>query len=433
MGRLKVSANGEYFVKDGKKTFLLCDTVWSAVYNISDSEWRAYLDYRKMQGYNAVQFNSIQQWDGGTPDLGIYPFERKSDETFDYYKPNAAYFERARSMMQLAADMGFIPMVFVLHASYTAGTWAVKGREEHIMPQDVVRPFAKMVAETFVGLDPIYIVAGDTNLDNDVTKQYFWEALRGVKEADPEGLCTFHLVPGEELPEEFTQSELYEYYALQPGHRVVEFHNSYSMPWDYYFNKKRRPIINDEFFYEGHGHTGEHYGRYDEFDQRKSIWQSILSGAKGGIAYGAHGLWGWNNPDKEFKNSSYAGPAFTWQTALRFEGAWEGSFAKYIFDQYDLFDLVPFDGIINESAAQRNEIRVAKSEDGGKIVIYAPYSMPVKVAHDLSGYDFVLIDMKHKRFGKPTVVPCEGGSELRMYDFNADALFIGVRRDGEST
>ena len=428
MGRLMVSDNGEYFIKDGKKFFILCDTIWSAIYNISDSEWKAYLDYRKMQGYNALQFNIIQQWDGGTPDLGIYGFAVKEDGTFDFNQINHAYFDRARNMMELAVSMGFIIIVFVLHASYTAGTWATKGREEFIMPLDVVGPFAAETAKTFLGLDPIYIVAGDTDLKNEITRQYFWEALNSVKKTDPEALCSFHLQPNVDLPEEFSESELYNFYTLQPGHCVADFHYSYSLTLDYYQNKKKRPIINDEFFYEGHGYTGENYGRYGVFDQRKSIWQSILSGAKGGIAYGAHGLWGWNNPNKEFKNSVFAGPAFTWQTALRFNGAWEGSFARYIFEQYDLFDLVPYDGIRNALDAQRKEIRMANTINDEKVVIYVPYSVPIKINMDICDYDFTLIDMQNKFFGKPTVIPCNEGSEIKMYDFNADALIIGTKK-----
>jgi len=330
---------------DGKKHFILCDTMWSAMYNITEPEWKAYLDYRRMQGYNAYQFNMLHQWDGGEPNLGIYGFERNKDGSFNFSKMNDGYFTAARKKAETGREKGFIPMPFVLHASYVAGTWVEEQGNASVMPLEIVEPFARKTAETFLGLDPVYIIAGDTNLDSEISKEYFRRVLKTVKGVDPGALCTFHLSPDTDLPEEFSKSELYDFYALQPGHTIHNSHYSYSLTLKYYFDKKKRPVVNDEFFYEGHGYGHENYGRYGVFEQRKSIWQSILSGAKGGVAYGAHGLWGWNDPEKEFMNSSYAGPAFTWQTALRFPGAWEGSFATYMVEKYNLFELVPYDGV----------------------------------------------------------------------------------------
>ena len=428
MGRLQTSSCGEYFLMDGKKHFILCDTMWTAMYNITIPEWKAYLDYRRMQGYNSYQFNMIQQWDGGEPNLGIYAFERNADGSFDFSKMSDEYFAHAREKAQIALEKGFIPVVFVLHASYVAGSWLDTAQNKHIMPIECVEPYTKKVAETFLGLNPVYVAAGDTNLKSEVTRDYFWRVLKTLKKIDPEALCAFHLQPDVDLMEEFSESELLDFYALQPGHRIQDSHYSYSLTLQYYNEKKKRPIINDEFFYEGHGFGHENYGRYSVFEQRKSIWQSILAGAKAGIAYGAHGLWGWYDTSKDFANSAFAGPAFTWQTALRFPGAWEGSFSKYIVEQYDLFELVPYDGVLNEYEQQRNEIRAAKTRDNNTVVLYIPYSVPVKLGIDISGYDLTLIDLEHKYFGKPVVKSTGAGCEIAMYDFNSDALLIAVKK-----
>jgi len=424
---LTVSPSKDYFMKDGKKTFILADTVWTALYNPTETEWDYYLEYRRMQNFNAIQLSVLHQWDGGIPDSGLYPFALKENGNFDFYQFNDAYFARAKKMLTKAADKGFIPMLVILHASYTANTWAVKNRPEAVMPLEIVEKYSEYAAGLFKDLNPIYIVAGDTDLHNETTRAYFHTALNAVKKADPAGLTCFHLTPGTELPDEFVSSPLLDFYILQPGHRGDKTCFAYEMTQEYYNKPVKRPILNGEFYYEGHSHTQELYGRYGEFDQRRAMWQSVLSGSKSGIGYGAQGLWGWYRHGKEFANINYGGTAFSWQTALHFKGAWEGSFVKYIFEQYDMFDIEPCDIIQNNHPLHRKEIRAAKSPDGGKIAIYVPYSEEITVGCDLSGYDWIMVDMSAKHFAKPHIICGADKSVIRMADFNSDALFIGVK------
>jgi hypothetical protein len=315
----------------------------------------------------------------------------------------------------------------ILHASYTANTWAAKNKPEAVMPLEIVEKYSKYAAELFCDLNPIYIVAGDTDLDDETTRKYFHTALGSVKKADPAGLTCFHLTPGTKLPDEFLFSPLLDFYILQPGHRGDKTCFAYEMALEYYSKPQKRPVLSGEFFYEGHSHTQELYGRYNEFDQRRAMWQTVLSGSKSGIGYGAQGLWGWYRHGKEFANISYGGSAFSWQTALNFKGAWEGSFVKYMFERYDMFDIEPCDIIQNSHALQKKEIRAAKSPNGKKIVIYAPYSEDITVSGDLSGYDFIMVNMSEKHFAKPHITYGKDKSVIRMPDFNSDALFIGEK------
>ena len=424
---LTIAPSKDHFLQDGKKTFILADTVWTGLYNPAESEWDVYLDYRRTQNYNAIQLSVLQQWDGGIPDSGVYPFSLKENGFFDYHKLNEEYFSRAAKMLEKAAGMGFTPILIILHASYTAGTWAVKNRPEAVMPLDVVKSYSEYAANTFKHISPMYIIAGDTNFNEEITKTYFRTALESVKKTDPAGLTCFHLTPGTEMPAEFQNSPLLDFYNLQPGHRGDKTYLAYELVQEYYHKPVKRPILTGEFFYEGHSYTQELYGRYNAFDQRRAMWQSVLSGGKAGIGYGAQGLWGWYRRGKEFANEGYGGKAFPWQRALNFKGAWEGSFVKYIFDQYDLFDIEPAEIIMNTHERQRKEIRAAKSTDGQKIVIYLPYAEEVTVAGDLSSYEFTAIDMNEKHFAKPYISHGADKSVIRMPDFNSDWLFIGVR------
>lgn len=424
MPRLTVSPTKDYFLRDGKKVFILADTVWTAFYNPTETEWDDYLDYRRTQHYNAIQIMITTAWDGGVPDTGLYPFAVKEDGTFDFYNLNMEYFERAKKMLASAVDKGFIPILIILHACYTAGTWSTADNPERIMPLPAVEKYASFAAGYFKELNPLYIVAGDTDFNQAITREYFWTALKAVKTQAPECLTCFHLTPDTDLPDEFAHSALLDFYILQPGHRGDQHSLAYELIQRFYHKPDKKPIVNGEFYYEGHSHTGELYGRFDEFDQRRAIWQSILAGGKAGIGYGAHGLWGWYRKGKEFKNVSFGGGAFPWQMALQFNGAWEGSFARYLFEQYNLFDIEPYEGIENTHALQRSEIRASKSPDNRVLIVYMPYATDIHIAMNLKNYHAVMIEMKHKFFAVPDITCTEEHSIIHMPIFNADALFI---------
>jgi hypothetical protein len=91
MAKVEVSKTRDYLVRDGKPFFFLADALWTAFSNITTEEWEEYLDYRKLQDFNAFQVNILTQWDGGKPDLGIYPFKIDEQGKFDFYSINEEY------------------------------------------------------------------------------------------------------------------------------------------------------------------------------------------------------------------------------------------------------------------------------------------------------------------------------------------------------
>ena len=129
----------------------------------------------------------------------------------------------------------------------------------------------------------------------------------------------------------------------------------------------------------------------------------------------------WHKKGLKFGSDKISGLPFDWKTALRLKGAWDVSFAKWIFETYDLFDLEPFHRILNET----KEIRMAVSGDMNKIAIYAPYNTPIYVDMDLSKYDFTLINMAERYFAKPDIICEENVSIINAYDFNCDVLLLG--------
>lgn len=426
MINLTISKDKKYFINGNKKFFYLADTCWSAFTNISFEEWEEYLSYRKMQGFNVLQINVLPQWDASKSDINIMPFKINKDGTFDFYSINEEYFHRAEKMIEVAVKKGFLPALVLLWCNYVPDTWASKLRETSKMPLDVVETYVEHVAKTFSKFYPIYIISGDTDFPTELTKNYYMLALNTIKKLSPECLTTMHLQGRlTELPEEFANNKNLDFYMFQSGHNSAYRHMPYEMALNFYNKSVKKPIINAEPCYEQMGFSRGIYGRFTTFDVRKAAWQSLLSGASAGITYGAHGIWSWHKKGKEFEKNigEVFDKPYDWRDALRFDGAWDYSFAKWIFEMYDLFKIEPLDAILNNT----REIRMAGNPDLSTIVIYIPSNTTVIVNMKLENYNFIIIDLEKKHIAKPTIEISNDKTIIHMHNFTSDVLIIGTK------
>jgi hypothetical protein len=239
------------------------------------------------------------------------------------------------------------------------------------------------------------------------------------------------------LPEEIVQSKI-DFYMYQSGHKRHMQHVAYQFAQDLYHLPVKRPIVNAEPCIEGLqallGWGEFEQARFCAFDVRKAIWRSLLSGAKAGIGYGAYGIWPWHTSSDVWQESwmqgedpwegeKYFGQPYPWKTALRFKGGWDVSFARWIFETYNLFDIEPHSGIQNKT----DEIRMSVSPGLAKVIIYVPYAVEFEIGLDLSGYDWVLVNLTDRDIAKPDISAGNGSTIIKRHCFNSDVLVIGVR------
>ena len=149
MRKLKVNDNLDGFMADGEPFFYLGDTMWSAFTNVTLEEWAYYLKYRKAQGFNVLQINTMPQWDRCLADIGLYPFELTSSQVFDFSRWNQAYYDHAREMCQMAVNQGFALALVVLWVNYVQGTWGSKITNANVMPSDFIQEYTEKVVEEF--------------------------------------------------------------------------------------------------------------------------------------------------------------------------------------------------------------------------------------------------------------------------------------------
>lgn len=423
MRKISISKNGDYFESEGKKFFYFADTAWAAIPRATPDEWIEYLDYRRTQGFNAIQLNLLPvMHDMSCSESNIYPFKLQDDGIMDFHSINVSYFDKAFKMMEEACKKEFVPILAPLWCNYVEDSWASQRLPRSVMPIDMVEEYMRYVVKRFESLKPIYIISGDTLFETEKVCRYYHTEMKVLKELSPSALATIHLKPDADLPDEFMNSPLLDFYMYQSGHSIEEQNLSYDSAEKFYNASVKRPIINGEPCYEGLS-FGFKYGRFKAFDVRKAMWQSILGGAKAGITYGAHGVWNWHREGDSYNGSEFAGKPYDWRTAMNFQGAWDAGFLKYIFENYDMFDIEPLQKILNNT----KEIRMAATNNLSKIVIYSPYNVDIKIEMNLVDYSFIMIDLEKRNVGLPQIAVGKETSVINMNRFNADTLYIGFK------
>jgi len=420
MEPIKVTAAKDRFERGGRPFFYLADTVWSAFTNARTDEWNEYLSYRRQQGFNALQINVLPQWDRSKAEEPFEPFARKGEKGWDFTSPEPKYFERARVLAEMAAAEGFVPALVLLWCDYVPGTWGAERVPGHTIGEEELEPYIRYVADTFRELKPIYLVSGDTRFTSPATTATYAKALSLIKAHASDSLTTLHLTPDAEIPTELIEAAELDFYMYQSGHHAEQQERPYRLAEQFTGLAVKRPVVNGEPCYEGIGFF-QRYGRFSAFQVRKAVWQSLLSGAKAGVTYGAHGLWSWHRSGMSFGQAGTWDPPYPWSTALRLPGAWDVAYARWVFETFGLFDLEPRQEMsYNDSP----EIRLSVSADRAKLAVYVPFATALRLDFDLSGYDCTLIDLAERRVLKPILLPEGKGTRIELPSINCDYLFL---------
>jgi hypothetical protein len=420
--RLAVHPGGYLVTEAGKPFFYLADTAWMAFPNLSIEEWSRYLAYRRLQGFNALQISILPiTHDTSMGPQNMDPFPPGADGNWDFSAYNQAYFAKAETMVHMAVEQGFVPVLGILWCSYVPGTRCSQNSPvASAMPLEAVTAYATYAAQRFKKFDPIFFISGDTHFESPEEEPYYMAALKAVRAVCPEALLTMHLSPRGDLPRSFMDE--IDFYMYQSGHHADHLDRPYLFAEKFILYPVKRPVVNSEPPYEGHGRVGDRT-RFNAFDIRKATWQSLLSGAKMGVTYGAHGVWSFHKRGMNFLNAHRSFEPFDWDEALTLDGAWDVGFARWIFESYNLFETNPAQTILRN---QDPEIRAAASEDRSTVAIYTPYAFDIDLDLDLTGYTCIQIDLANRRITVPEV---ETGPQSRvgMHRFNADVLFVATR------
>lgn len=417
---LRVSADHTRLLRDGEPFFWLADTCWSAFTNISDEEWKEYLDVRAAQGFNVLQINTLPQWDRCGTLLDRHPFPLTGGARYDFSTIQPEYFRHAQEMCRAAVDRGFVLALVVMWCNYVPDTWASHIFDGNVIPEERVEPIVRTICESFNQFSPVYIVSGDTGFDSEDSIRRYRLVSDLVDRYAPEALKAYHIKGRYDgLPQEF--GERADLYFYQSGHNASAQAMCHSLANHFAARTPRHPVINSEPCYEQMGYSHKAYGRFRREDVRGALWNSLLSGADAGITYGAHGVWNWWKPGMPKNPIGGEGflQALPHEKALRLPGAEDFTFAKGFFLERGMPALTPCQEILT----QYDEfIRAARTEN--EVFLYVPVSAPLALKGDWSGYTASVLDLESGEDQPLRMEVRDSATWLEMASILGDGLIL---------
>jgi hypothetical protein len=277
---LKASANNRYLVDQNNVPFLLVgDSPQALIGNLSQMEAAFFMENRRRHGINALWINLLCNGgtgcnaDGTTFD-GVAPFTTGNDLS----TPNPAYFDRADSMINLAAANG---MVVLLNPIETIG-WLTALRANGVHKAFA---FGQYLGDRYKNFPNIIWMHGNDfqswqNANDDALVQ---AVARGIRSVDSNHIHTVEL--------NYLTSGSLEDQSWAP---LIELNAAYTYFPTYaqvlteYNRRNFKPIFMVEANYEFEHNSGTDGGSTQNL-RRQEYW-TMLSGATGQL-YGSAYTW----------------------------------------------------------------------------------------------------------------------------------------------
>lgn len=415
---LSVAPGGDH-LRRGSSPFIVCaDTVWSAFADAEPGEWQRYLLKRASQGFNAALISVLPI----VGDRSVSPATRTalggqgggSGAVLD-----ADYLRAAVRLAEAAAEAGMTPFLVLFWFDYVAGERGLAASPGRILDDEARSGYLDAALAAFAGVDPVYVVSGDEAFTRGDAGPYPG-LLAEVRRRAPGSLTTLHSTPETVLPPALAGESGPSFYAYQSGHYGDRQDLTTALARQYLDLAPRKPVMNLEPCYEGHGY-GAGAGRFSAADVRRALWWSLTAGACAGVGYGAHGLWQWHRPGGEFNGTGFSGTPFRWETALEFPGAWDAGLAAKLVADHGLYLARPANGL---ASAPLGRPGVLATADKSTVAVYLPYPSEVVISADLSAHRATAIDLARGRPFRPRISAAAQGARVDLPDFNGDALYL---------
>lgn len=376
-GRLRVSDDRTHLAHaDGTPFFYLADTAWNGPLLSSDADWRTYLADRVAKGFTAIQFITHAPWSAALTDL-----EGRTAWTGDRKRPvNERFFDRIeRRVAEInAAGLLAVP-VLAWAANFGASARLNIG---HTATAEELIPLLRYQLDRFSKHDCLYFLAGDAHYTwwrsrkwKEVARALFAErAGHGARDS----LVTLHPAGLTWPYGHFRDEPWLDLYAYQSSHsedpRTLNW--LHTGPPATFWRKRPRPTINVEPVYEDIL-GGD--GPFTADAVRRAVYASLLNAPTAGVAYGAHGLWGWHDRPMEALNHNGLGVGQPWHVAMNLPGSRHMGHVATLMTSIKWWTLRPDPTVVTKQLPVRHPISAARSASGDLAVIYLPIGGSVTV------------------------------------------------------
>jgi hypothetical protein len=381
-GRLEVSGNGRYFVRDGKPFFWLGDSAWSLLSLYTPAEAKEYLDHRSRQGFSVIHI--MIPFNGG-PGLQTSGSNRNGELPFrdwDPHKPNEAYFRNLDALIDAAQKNGQV--LYIIPMGGSAGSFV---DQQHVFTKENARAFGEWLGRRYREKPGIIWMNG-FDLEPWRYQDVAEEFAAGLRAGDG-GVHLLSYAPGGGFSSSYFQNEPW----LSFNHIQIwsDYWRAHSFVLTDYCRLPIKPVVMAEGAYE----AGTEYPSrpITPLIVRKQAYWSYLGG--GFHTYGHNDIWR--------KNAN-------WRDALDSPGAQQLGILARILAPLKWWDLVPDQSVFVHGAGSDETLDVAaRSTDGDLVIVYLAGSAPVSVdLRSISAAEVVRV----------TLVNPENGAESSVGEFS---------------
>lgn len=355
---LKASADGRYLVdQKGVPFFYHADTAWQITKRLKPAEVEEYLDKRKAQGFNVIHVHTFSKevspmtnWDGQNP----------FDPPSDILKPNETYWQNVDSIIRTAEKRNLLVSMAAIWIR-----WG--GRDEqgwrYQLDEQNARRFGEFLGKRYKPFkNLVWVLGGDANPIED-TKSIA-ELAAGIKAHARHHLITvhnrpeyssaafFHAQPWLDINMAYTYGEVY-IHVLGEWNRLPPV----------------KPIVLGESGYEEESNDGR---GGSPWRLRRQAYETILSGALGGHAFGHRNIWRMDS---------------RWREALDSRGSKQMAHVKSFFASRPWHTLVPDQAnkLLVEGRGyfgELNYVTAAVSEKHNFAIAYFPSNRTLTISRE---------------------------------------------------
>jgi hypothetical protein len=373
-GFLKVSDNRRGFVhRDGTPFFWLGDTVWSMSSGVTTGEWEEYLSFRRAQGFNVVQVNSLPQHDSSVSDYRR-PFSVDRGG-WDLARPDGAYFWYLDRLVAMTTDAGMFTAMVVLWFDYVPGTnlWWNLERKAIFTPELAAR-YGRYLAARYAAFGTIWIVTGDSDFETPESMAVYDAAANAIRAANPYvSLMTAHLNGEISTPSALNEREWLDFHMFQSGHGADSRGRALTYAGADRACRPVRPVFNAEPMYDGAHHVYTEGHIASRATVRRVYWSSILGGGNAGLTYGAHGLWSWARPPL----------SPTWRDVLKLESADDAVRLKRFLAALPWWELGPSQHLLAEGAGESTVVACTRVQEEIVAYVLQPHEVALTIREGL--------------------------------------------------
>jgi hypothetical protein len=378
LGTLKVHASQRYLVhEDGTPFFYLGDTAWELFHRLTREEADRYLENRRAKGFNVIQAVALAELDGiDTPNAyGHRPLtDRDPARPLVAEGPDNDYWDHVEHIVDRAAEKGLYIGLLPTWGAHVLPKWA---KDPVIFTEANAYAYGRFIGTRFAEKrNIIWILGGDRPVvDGDVTTLPIWRAMaRGVREADPHHLVSYHPMGGTRTSTWLHDETWLDFHMMQSGHGA-----RHTPAWDWVdadLNLPRpKPTLDSEINYEDHPiNWNALNGYFRDTEVRAQAYRTVFAGAMG-VTYGNQCIWQMYDAGR----TPVAFPEMPWHEAIDRPGAEQMGHLRRLMESRP-FLTARGDQAILAANAPNLDAHIRALRGDGFVFVYLPVGQSVRLS-----------------------------------------------------